>query len=201
MQAREFQSPSLKLIAERLSAGGRHLVLDLGPAVGENIRFFSDLACKLYIADLSESLFSGRSRHTESTHAFERHLERDLPSTDGQAVDLILAWDLLNYLERDQLPALARVLTAYCHRGTQLFLMVATLKEMAARPSAYSILGPETLAFRPDDQWQRPAPRYNEPELVRGLPDFQVEVSFLLRNGIQEYVLNYRPGGGAQPPP
>ena len=30
------------------------------------------------------------------------------------------------------------------------------------------------------------------------LPDFEVDVSFLLRNGLQEYLLNYRPGGPAE---
>jgi hypothetical protein len=176
--------------------GGRHLSLDLGPAVGGNVQFFAELGCKLFIADLYESLFSPNARQPESPRAFELMLERDLPSTDGQAVDVILAWDLLNYLTIDQMRLLATALGSYCHRRTQLFAMIATQKEMPARPTMFNVLDPEHMSFLPDAQWQRDAPRYTEPDLKRGMPDFEVDVSFLLRTGLQEYMLSYRPRGG-----
>lgn len=191
--AGEHQSPCLKLLFDRLQSGGRHLILDLGPAVGENVQFFAQLSCKLFIADLYESLFAPATRQPDSHRTFRKLLKTDLPSTDGQAVDLILAWDLLNYLEPEYLRVLAEALASYCHRGTQLFAMVATHKEMPAKPTVFRIRDYEHLIFRPDEQWRRPSPRYTEPDLVRGLPDFEVDVSFLLRNGLQEYLLNYRP--------
>ncbi len=120
-------------------------------------------------------------------------LERDLPSTDGQSVDIILAWDLLNYLTVEQLPILARAISTYCHGRTQLLTMIATHKEMPARPTIFRVLDSEHLVFEPDQQWQRAAPRYTEPDLKRAMADFDVDVSFLLRNGLQEYLLNYRP--------
>ncbi len=195
----EFESPCLKLLFDRLSSGGRHLVLDLGPAVGENVRFFSQLACKIYIADLYESLFAPRALQLESSRAFRLMLERDLPSTDGQPVDVILAWDLLNYLKTDEQQALAEAISSYCHRTTQLFAMVITHKEMPATPTVFHVLDRQHLAFERDPQWQRSSPRYTEPDIRRGLPDFEVDVSFLLRNGLQEYMLSYRPRGAAAP--
>ncbi len=192
----EFESPCLKQLSSRLSTGGRHVILDLGPAVGENVRFFAQLRCKLYIADLYESLFAPGIRQPENSRAFQLLLERELPTTSGQPVDVILAWDLLNYLNRDQQRLLADAIAGFCHRSTQLFAMIATHKEMPARPTAFRVLDRQHLAYEPDRQWLRRSPRYTEPDLRRGLPDFEVDVSFLLRNGLQEYVLNYRPRGG-----
>lgn len=192
----EFESPCLKLLFERLSTGGRHLILDLGPAVGENVRFFARLSCKIYVADLYESLFAPSSRQPESNRAFQSMLGRELPSVDGQAIDVILAWDLLNYLTGDQQQILAAAIAPYCHQRTLLFAMIATRKEMPAKPTIFHILDREHLSFEPDRQWRRTSPRYTEPDLRRGMPDFEVDVSFLLRNGLQEYMLNYRPRGG-----
>ncbi len=192
----EHQSPCLKLLSERLGEGGRHLIMDLGPAVGPNIQFFAERGCKLYIADLHESLFSASVRQPENERAFEQMLENDLPSTDGQAVDVILTWDLLNYLTVEQMRLLGAALGKYCHRRTQLFAMIATHKEMPARPTLFNVLDHEHMWFEPDGQWRRDAPRYTEPDLRRGMPDFEVDVSFLLRSGLQEYMMNYRPRGG-----
>ena len=194
--AGEYQSPCLKLLFDRLQGGGRHLILDLGPAVGDNVQFFAQLSCKLFIADLYESLFAPATRQPDGLRTFRRLLQSDLPSTDGQPIDLILAWDLLNYLEPEYLRVLAQSLSPYCHRGTQLFAMVATHKEMPARPTVFRIRDYEHLIFRPDEQWRRPSPRYNEADLVRSMPGFEVDVSFLLRIGFQEYLLSYRPSGG-----
>ena len=171
-------------------------MLDLGPAVGENVRFFAQLSCKIYIADLYDSLFAPSARRPEGRKAFEMLLERELPSTGGNAVDIILAWDLLNYLDIEQQQVLAAALAGYCHRTTQIFAMIATHKEMPARPTLFRVLDSRHLSFEADRQWQRESPRYTEPDLRRGMPDFEVDVSFLLRNGLQEYILNYRPRGG-----
>lgn len=171
------------------------MVLDLGPAVGDNVSFFAGHSCKLHIADLYESLFAPTVRHPESARAFRELLANDLPETGDQTVDVILAWDLLNYLKGDQLKALAEALSGYCNQGTQLFAMIATQKDMPAKPSVFRILDSEHIALQQDEQWQRPSPRYTEPDLARFMPDFQVDVSFLLRNGLQEYALNYRPRG------
>jgi hypothetical protein len=192
----------LKLLFDRLQSGGRHLILDLGPAVGDNVQFFAQLSCKLFIADLYESLFAPASRQPDGLRTFRKLLQTDLPTTDGQAVDLILAWDLLNYLEPEYLRVLAESLASYSHRGTQMFAMVATHKEMPAKPTVFRIRDYEHLIFQPDEQWRRPSPRYTEPDLVRGMPGFEVDVSFLLRNGLQEYLLNFRPSGpsGSDPP-
>ena len=191
------QSPCLKLLHERLADDERHVILDLGPAVGDNVRYFTELGCKLIIADLHESLFGSSARQPDNERWFEQMLERDLPSIEGPSVDVILAWDLLNYLTIDQMRPLATALARYCDRRTQLFAMIAIQKEMPARPTQFNIIDPEHIAFQPDVQWQREAPRYTEPDLKRGLPDFEVDVSFLLRSGLQEYMLNYRPRGGA----
>lgn len=192
----EFESPCLKLLFDRLAMGGRSLVLDLGPAVGENVSFFARLSCKIYIADLYESLFAPTAHRPQGAKAFGMMLERELPSTGGEAVDVILAWDLINYLDIEQQQVLAAALAGYCHRGTQIFAMIATHKEMPARPTPFHVLDRRHLAFESDRQWQRESPRYTEPDLRRGMPDFEVDVSFLLRNGLQEYILNYRPRGG-----
>jgi len=60
---------------------------------------------------------------------------------------------------------------------------------MPSQPIRFRIVDTDTLSYTIDSSLERPSPLFKEPDLKRWLPDFEVETSFLLRNGFQEYVL------------
>jgi hypothetical protein len=186
-------SLALEILLRHLEERGRHRLLDLGPATSGNIGFFAGFSCKLYIADLHETLFSDPAARATDPAAFERSLMADLPSTGGLPVDAILAWDLLNYLQPEEVAALARCLRPLAARGTLLFTLISTHKEIPDRPVRFEILGRDSLRYETGGRLRRPSPRYKEPDLARLLSDYTVESSFLLRNGMQEYLLGYQP--------
>ncbi len=47
-----FSSLALGNLLAPLRSDGKHCVLDLGPASGSNVEFFSGFRCKIYVADL-----------------------------------------------------------------------------------------------------------------------------------------------------
>ncbi len=185
-------SQALKLLVARLESRPRSRVLDLGPAVGRNVAFLAGFSCKLFIADLHQTLFPGAAGALSPTSLASR-LARDLPAIEGGPMDAILAWDLINYLEPPEIEALGVELRRYCRTGTTLFTMISTLKEMPGRARSFEIADRDTLIYGDAGGVGRLSPRYKEPDLSRLLPDFKVETTFLLRNGMQEYVLDYRP--------
>jgi hypothetical protein len=168
-------------------------VLDLGPALGANVAFFGGRPCSLYIADLPHSLFdAGMAPPPRRRGAFAQMLERDLPT--DQKFDIILAWDLLNYLEIEEIGDLSRCLAGMSHADASLFALIATHKTMPARPSVFRIADPERLSYRLDSGAQRAAPMWKEPDLRRAMADFEIETTYLLRNGMQEYLFSRHPG-------
>ncbi|MDH3255663.1 MAG: hypothetical protein OEM62_11770 [Acidobacteriota bacterium] len=168
---------------------GTQKILDLGPAIGPNVAFFGRLPCSLFIADLHESLFPGTSDGAvRRNDSFEELLGLELPDDGG--FDLVLAWDLLNYLDQDEISALSRRLADVCSGGAVLFAMITTRRVMPNKPTVFRILAPDRLSYRLESGVKRAAPMYKEPDLGRIMPDFGVESTFLLRNGMQEYLFS-----------
>ncbi len=210
----EYHSLALPGLVERLDGDRKCGILDLGPAHGATVEFFSQYSCKLYVADLYRSLNARRvdpgidrppdlpdkPDRTDGPQDEEEAAERtrifdELLAYDGDTrFDLVLAWDLLNYLEPAQIEVLSRRLARFSHHGTKLFAMVAIHKEIPARPCAFKILDTETLEYDALTHGTRAAPRHTEPALRRLMSGFDVESTCVLRNGLQEYVFTFAPG-------
>lgn len=187
----------LRELLRGLPSDRRHSVLDLGPASGGNVSFFSSHSCRLYIADLFHTLRQRGGLPPEQADPFDREVAATLP--EG-SFDLILCWDILNYLSRGQMEILGRHLASRSHPGSRLFALIAPHGNIPERPQRFEIVSPDLLRYTSQSTASRPAPGYREPELNRWIAPFAVESSFLLRHGIQEYILVHRvvpPAGAA----
>lgn len=153
-------------------------VLDLGPASPSNLEFFLGRGARLTVADFTPSRSEALS---------------DLLRGDpGARFDLVLAWDFLNYLQRDKLSALLRSLEPYFRPGTTIHALIATAREMSAAPRRYRIEDAATLVCEGSKDRVVPSPRYVEQDLVKCMPGLVVEHRFQLRNGMVEYLFSYR---------
>jgi hypothetical protein len=190
-------SLGLPALLDSLPTEGRPAILDLGPAVGVNIDFWSDLGCRVHVADLHDSLHPSAPSWSEPEGDTALLPAGLLPA--APAFDLVLAWDLLNYLTPPQMRAVARGLAACTRHGTMLFALIGTLRQMPPRPLRYRIVGRDRLLYEDGPagaprvaEATRPCPRYRQPDLERGLPLFSVATSYLLRTGVQEYLFARR---------
>lgn len=180
---------ALKYVLRRLMEKRHARVLDLGAAIGPNVSFVGRYAPKLYISDLYNTLRSRPGGLPRDPKQLERLFTQELPSSELGPFDLVLAWDLLNYLTGEQLASLGRHLARLCRQDSLVFALFTNSKEMPSLPIGFRIIDTDTLAYTIDSDIGRRAPLFKEPDLKRLLPDFEVETSFLLRNGFQEYVL------------
>jgi hypothetical protein len=143
------------------------------------------------VADLFRELEKKRLDATESEMAWDAVFAELLPYEEDTCFDVILAWDVLNYLQKHQVLGLAQALQRFCKPGATLFAQIATRKSMPAQPRRYHILSSDRLLYQTASQALRSAPLYCEPDLRRMLVGFEVKNSFLLRNGTHEYLFSY----------
>ncbi len=190
----EQQTLGLGPILRELERRRRPRVLDLGPALGVSVEFLAGYSVQLFIADLYRSLRSSTGQLPPDATRLERALEEQLPVPAEGPFDLVLAWDLLNYFPADQLEALGQHLGALCRPGGKLFALVATRGPICDRPMNFEIVAVDLLRASPTAPCERPSPGYHETALERLLDAFAVQTSFLLRNGMQEYVFTRRVG-------
>jgi len=185
-------SLALKHALRRFRALGGSRVLDLGPAIGRNVQFLSTFISKLFIADLYGTIWKQAGTSGLDRVKLDRILSHDLPPTSQKPIDLILVWDLLNYLDRDQVTTLGRHLAGLCRRDSVVLALLSTQRTIPELPGRYLMLDPETLRYENASKRERRSPGYKEPDLEKLMPAFEVETSYLLRSGIQEYVLTTR---------
>ena len=109
------RSNGLSALVQQLQTDSRYTILDLGPALGSNLEFWSQYPCKLYLEDFTRSLPSdvlGEDEDNEQVH--QPLLEILLPFSADLRFDIILCWDIFNYLTQVQLASFVRYLGKFC---------------------------------------------------------------------------------------
>ena len=181
-----YRSPTLRALVSRLTSEDGYHVLDLGGAAGANVEFFSRFSSRLQIADLPDALASGDLRSlllADPSAAFRKVL----PVT-RDPFDVVLAWDVLNYLTREQLGCLAARLGRVCSQRALMLAFVSTTREMPSVPMVFKIVDEQTLFLQPRSPAIRQSPRFPPAEIERLMSGFAVVQSVLMRHGVQEYL-------------
>jgi hypothetical protein len=184
-----YNSLGLNALLRPLQSDQKYYILDLGPALGANIGFWSQFHCRLTIDDFYRAY---RTAMASDPEAPRESLAANLLSFDDEPVfDLILVWDLFNYLDPDEIQILVRRLSLWCREGTVLFALISSLPQIPAKPTLFRILDRERMTYQSRTREMRPCARHQPRDLARLLEGFEVSHSFLLRNGTQEYVFSY----------
>jgi len=181
----EHKSFVLSGILDFVKKPPKKTILDLGPALGENIRRME--GSKLFIANFYESLTEGAAASAVNGKGFAAACEKLLQFGDDVRFDLVLAWDLFNYLGLAEVQVLAQRLVAMSRPGTRIMALVSIQKQIPDRPYRFVISGQETMRYEVQSKGLRDCPRHNEPDLLKRIAGFKVERGMLLRNGMREY--------------
>lgn len=187
--------PLFVSLAEKMLGGGRWAVLDLGPAQAATIDYLHHFRCRLDIADLPLSI---DSFNTEEDPGRRRQLaESLLPASASEGTDVVLCWDLLNYLQRPALKALMATIAGRLEAGALVHaLIVYSSKQMPERPGPYypvwdaddDTLSSTRLANIRMTSKQCEAPRYTPDDLAHCMSGYKIERAKLLSNGMQEFL-------------
>ena len=187
------RSLALKELLDGLRPDSRHSVLDLGPSVAANIRLLAAMSCRVRIGDLVGSM-AAESVESRRPEAMPALLERLLPLSPDERFDAVFAWDVFDYMRPDQIACLADRLGPACGPETPVLVFVSTSRTIPATPLRHRIVDRENVAHEGPREPSRPCPRYGQHDIRRMMPAFSVRRSFLLRTGIQEFLLSRGPG-------
>ena len=165
-------------------------ILDLGPARSENLEFWSRFNPWIYIADLRSSL-PLPDQYSESSEFVDPDWDRLMGLPANRTYNVILAWDLLNYLELPAVSSLVRYLNRYCRPGAILFTLLFDHKQMPEEISLYHIADDSHLRYETLSSPMRSCPRHQPRALAGIMAGFQTRESFRLRNGVVEYLFAF----------
>jgi hypothetical protein len=119
----------------------------------------------------------------------DRGLPAPLPRP-SRRFDVILAWDWINYLDPHALKSFGRDIAGSARSGTQLHALIHyRAVEMPKNPQDFRLSVDGRLGHVTAVGEQCPAPRYSPKALEKAMPEWRVERTLLLNNGMQEFVL------------
>ncbi len=184
-------SLGLQALCQKLQDAATCDILELGPARSCNIEFWSRFSPSIYIADLRASLPLPVSPLEDPEAALMPDWGRLLGLPENRSYDVILAWDLLNYLDLPVVSDLMRYLKGYCRPGTVLFTLIFDQKQMPEEITVYRIVDESHLAYECGSQAMRACPRHQPRALTGVMTHFQTSNSFRLKNSVVEYLFVY----------
>lgn|GEM_PF-702001 len=184
-QATRIRSLALGALFSQLVPGGAYEILDLGPAIGSNVQFLSRYVRSVRVGDLWGTL--GASAPGGGTDRVERALRPLTETAEGAGYHGILTWDLLNYLNLEELRTAASLLSRALRPGGFLLTLIYYSAQMPAEPLRYRIVDEGTLSYD-EPKVRRPAPRYPQRTLNQAFSALAIDRSYLLKTGLQEYL-------------
>ena len=185
----ETNSPVFASLIDTMGKKADWVILDLGPARAANLELLSRFRCRLFIEDAHELISSFTGDPDADNSALLKWLEQWTAGTAHGTIDVVLAWDIFNYLDARLCKTLVDHVTPLLKPGAHFYLLVYSQKEMPALPMQFKALSADKMECQPLTHATRPSPRFNQTDIRKQLQEFSVAKSVLLRNGMQEYLL------------
>ena len=179
-----FSTKALRKFLSALTARESPVLLDLGPVVGSNVSFFGEqLNCKIFVEDI----YADIDRHVRGGKVEElpAFLKQRFPQAGG-SVDGILAWDVIDYLDKASATELAAQLMRVLRPDGALLGFFGTAQPRDMRYTKFIIADEQNLKHR-----SYPAARGRQAillnrDIIRLFSGLRVSDSFLLQNNLRE---------------
>ena len=185
-QRQVHSAPGFGVAIGSLDTISRCKVLDLGSACPENLEFLADFASYVQIIDWCGG---GSPNYEIEASGFERlNTVQTLLAKHRKSFDLVLLWDLLNYLPNDRARRTIRSVAELCLPGARVHAIVYAAETMPELPNRYRVVAADKLAYEPQTWELRGAPRLPPAAVEKLLEGFEVEHSFVLQHGVHEFV-------------
>ncbi len=194
---RSKKSPLLFDVVGNFSENSFFEILDVMPAYSQLIEQFSSLHCKLHLPGCNKSLFSLSMDALDTDAKLNRALIKTLgfKKQNKASLNLILLWDLPNYLDTNLLRALIQYLLPHCVADVMLHAYIHTREQMPTTPGIYQLQSDRKVSRIDKDKNAGQtclSPMYYQETLQKALSPFLVQRSILLSGGMQEYLLQCR---------
>lgn len=194
----KHRSPGITAMYNELKASRNLKVLDLGSTSALSFDFFSRLSCKIHFENLDE-FFQEPCYQDLAGQALIESLEAFLTEFSSDIYfDIVLTWDLFNYLDLTAIEWLASRLSAHCNPNTLLHAVRCVSPSIPATPRHFQILNQYYLQIdEPPAVPNKKHSCHRTAMLLRHMPNFHMENSYLnfsgMIPGLAEQLMRYQP--------
>jgi hypothetical protein len=176
-------------LVKRLATDRRLSILEIGPALPETIKFFSQYKCRLHFAAMYTDpvLQMQRGEFTEAELAV--HFTQTFGFQKGTRFDLCLFWDFLNYLDDKALRAFNTAIKPYLHKTTRAHAFTVRTLDTSFPNQQYGLEQAHMFSIRPRSGTRAHTTPHTQATLVNLLSSFDIDQGMLLPDGRLEVLL------------
>lgn len=188
------RSPALTAIYNEVKRSSRNKVLDLGPMTQGCFELFSSLSCNIAVEDLASYVAVHAVESHGKTLDFEGYLQ-GYPK--DQKFDVVLMWDILNYLTLDQMAVLFSKLRPLLKPNSLVYMLRYTRKSIPSVPRFFYVKDQYTVEMTEGDMVVRDIPVASTLQLLSAMPGAYMQETIVNKMGMQaditEHVVRYSP--------
>lgn len=175
------RSPGITAIFNAVKGSNKNGILDLGAALGSNLSFYAQLGCHFQFEDFTQTISELQQKHITDHQAIVRFLE-DL---DGKRrYDVVLFWDLLNYLPKPSVLTLVEKLRPFLAPNALIHMISFVGSTVPLLPSKFTINDQYQLKVNCSEDRVAPIQRTTTMQLLKMFPDFLMVQSYLNSDGM-----------------
>ena len=168
-------------------------ILDLGSMSTGTTGAFLKLRCKCYVEDLNEYIDELQLSGGDPIEHLEQHL---IKKPENLKFDVVLCWDVLNYLSPKVLEFLMKQLTPYFKEGTILHTMRYVGNTMPVKPGKFRVEKGLNFELVQDSDTPRvPSSVLSTASLLKHMGTFTMRKTLINQAGMQsditEHLLEY----------
>lgn len=192
------RSPGLTAIYNEVKGSRVNRVLDLGTSSAKSFNFFAQLSCKIRFENLMESFAKTNGELLDGERLLAQ-LDHDIDdSIVNERFDLVLTWDIFNYLDLGGIEWLTRKLGLLCRPNALVHSVRYLGPNIPTRPQTFQIVNQYQVVISDVvEAGPRRHASHETARLLKLMPDFYLENTYLnfdgMIPGLVENVLRFQP--------
>ena len=172
----------IRLFIDGLERQQKGQILDIGPVCSENINFLAQHVMRLYVCDIFLQFDHERRKDLPVSNLWQ-HLDYSPQSFDG-----ILLWDLIDYLEDNEVSRLVELCIKMLRPGGLLMVFSLGEQETKTVVNSFVIGGGFQLDLRPQPHLDLLFHTRQNREILSLLTPFTLVKSFIYHNGLRQFL-------------
>lgn len=189
------RSPGILKVLQEVRGIEKPKILDLGATNTSLLSYFSQQKCRIYFEDLPDFLF-GQTEH-RSPEDIDEQLQNYLLDYGDTKFDIVLSWDIVNYLELHTVTSLMEKINRHCRKDTLFHMIRRTNSKIPPKPCLFQIDSSGNLLFDSDNEVKRPVPSHSTVRLLQHMTNQYIESNLMnhqgMHEGFVEHILRYKP--------
>lgn len=187
--SRTQQSLLFPSLFKRIEQDRRLSVLEIGPALPETVKFFSQYRCRLHFAAMYSDPILQMQSDDLSEDELADHIKQSFNFPKGIRFDLCLFWDFLNYLDDKAVRAFNKAIEPCLQKSTRAHAFTVRTLDTSFPNQRYGIEQAHMFSIRQSNSAQAKTFPHTQAILVNLLPSFDIDQGMLLPDGRLEVLM------------